>query len=144
MKIWLKMMYFLISSKYLNNYIIILYFLVFRESDLKNLDAKLKALENDDDDEEEDGKESDSEEDISPQKLSKAKKSVVDDKFFSLREMEKFLDEQEKNGTEISDLEDIDDEDFETDYRYKDFFEESTSSKFVIYVEIYRYNMFSG
>uniref|UniRef100_A0AC34GTN3 Uncharacterized protein n=1 Tax=Panagrolaimus sp. ES5 TaxID=591445 RepID=A0AC34GTN3_9BILA len=107
-----------------------------RPQDLKNLDSKLKALDNDDDedddeaeDEEMDDEEEEEEEIVAPPP-KKAKKSAVDDKFFSLSEMEKFLNEQEANG-QMSDIDDDDndDEDFETDYRYKDFFEESAPKK---------------
>lgn len=111
-------------------------FSFFSPQDLKNLDSKLKALDNDDDedddeaeDEEMDDEEEEEEEIVAPPP-KKAKKSAVDDKFFSLSEMEKFLNEQEANG-QMSDIDDDDndDEDFETDYRYKDFFEESAPKK---------------
>uniref|UniRef100_A0AC35FD75 Uncharacterized protein n=1 Tax=Panagrolaimus sp. PS1159 TaxID=55785 RepID=A0AC35FD75_9BILA len=106
-----------------------------RPQDLKNLDSKLKALDDDEDDDEEEAEdhemddEEEEEEEISAPPPKKGKKSAVDDKFFSLSEMEKFLNEQETNG-QMSDIDDDgDDEDFETDYRYKDFFEESAPKK---------------
>lgn len=87
-----------------------------REEDLDNLDAKLKALD-----------ESDNDEQV-PKKIRKVenkKKSVVDDQFFNLEEMNKFLDDQDdKEEVMVTDDED-DDVDFETDYKYCDFFEES-------------------
>jgi len=90
-----------------------------RDEDLVNIDSQLKALDEEDDEEEF--------EEI-PRKKRKniPKKSEVDDEFFNLEEMERFLDEQDKiEEVMVTDDED-DASDVETDYRYADFFEDNS------------------
>lgn len=98
------------------------------ESDLKNLDADLKKMA------EEDGEEAD-ELDVDGSKKTKGdepkkfKKSIVDDEFFSLEEMHDFLQKTEKgHGKKTAKeqeemmFEDEDSWDGKTDYTYEDFF----------------------
>uniref|UniRef100_A0A7E4VF42 BRCT domain-containing protein n=1 Tax=Panagrellus redivivus TaxID=6233 RepID=A0A7E4VF42_PANRE len=91
-----------------------------KESDLANLDAKLKALD-DDDNSDNSGDEGVAAAKPAEKPKKSSKKSVVDDEFFNLEEMETFVDEQER--LEEPDVTDDDDnDDFETDFRYDDFF----------------------
>ncbi|KAK6740435.1 hypothetical protein RB195_008728 [Necator americanus] len=95
------------------------------EVDLLNLkDEDLKDLEREMDEmrEEENEKEPEQDENTAPRK--KYPKSVVDDKFFSLAEMNAFLDEQDRQeGAETDILDTADDSWTGTaDYCYEDFF----------------------
>uniref|UniRef100_A0A915AP86 Uncharacterized protein n=2 Tax=Parascaris univalens TaxID=6257 RepID=A0A915AP86_PARUN len=103
-----------------------------KEEDIKDLERELNELE---DEEDEDIGERDKKDEISKREPRKYRKTVVDDRFFSLAEMEDYLnDEERKNASEgfFDDIEDRDDTaDFPVDYHYSDFFssvEEETSS----------------
>ncbi|KHJ78444.1 Mpp10 protein [Oesophagostomum dentatum] len=87
------------------------------DEDLKDLDRELDEMreENDDQEEEQD-------ENIAPRK--KFPKSIVDDKFFSLAEMNAFLDEQDRMENATTDILDTADDSWTgaADYCYEDFF----------------------
>lgn len=94
------------------------------DDDLKNLEEELNELTDEDD------MLGAGEVDIVEEKREERKfrKSAVDDNFFSLAEMEEYLDQQEKNDSSKNFFEQVPEDDVEmeaADYRYAEFYGES-------------------
>ncbi|TKR76901.1 hypothetical protein L596_017972 [Steinernema carpocapsae] len=94
-----------------------------KPEDMKNLDKELAEMEDEEDDE------SDAEDDLKAIIDSKRKyaKTEIDDRLFSLRQMDAILDEVEKNNLTEGFLDDIDDDELEGkvhSYSYADLFDD--------------------